>query len=556
MDGNPKNRLIAAAPAAAFPESAWIEGDRIRESFAAYLSDESKLQGQASRLSFPTTEPELLAVLQAARAANMPITVCGARTGITGGAVPSGGWLISLDKMNRCFNLRHAQDGHGYILTCQPGLTLETLHKALETNIFPGAESWNDDARAAFERLRAGPRHLFPPDPTERSASLGGMIACNASGARTFHYGATRRYIERLRLVLASGHTLDLSRSRTFAAPDGSFQLDLQNGQIRSGRIPDYRAPGLKNAAGYFAEPGMDLLDLFIGAEGTLGIVTEADLRLVPAPEAILAAVGFFPTESDVIRFVESARRGLDIAGAPESERRPLALEYFDPRSLDLLRDQKRRVGPSSPIPNLPVGPCAALYIELATVEARLEPAAEALLENLAACGSDPDQAWCATTDAENEGLKAFRHALPEAVNQRIGERAARFPGLTKLGTDFAVPDPALPDMMAAYHAVLEPSGLEHVIFGHIGNSHVHVNILPRNLEDHVRGKELYLELARSALNLGGTVSGEHGIGKLKKPMLRLMLGDQGLAAMRQVKRVFDPDHRLNPGNLFDLSPT
>ncbi len=378
------------------------------------------------------------------------------------------------------------------------------------------------------------------------------MIACNASGARTLHYGPTRPYIERLRILLPSGHALDVRRNRFYAADDGAFQLQLPNMPPQTAHIPNFRAPGLKNAAGFFAAANMDLLDLFIGAEGTLGIITEADIRLIPAPNAILAAVGFFQNETQAMRFVEIARTGLDLPDLPEAERKPLALEYFDPNSIELLREQKNKVGPSSPIPTLPPPPCAAVYIEFACAEDTLEPAAEALLELLAQCESNPDLAWCATTQAENEALKAFRHALPETVNQRIGRRAARFPGLTKLGTDFAVPDSALHQIMAAYHEIIEPHNLEFVIFGHIGNNHVHVNILPRNLEEHAKGKQLYIELARRALALGGTVSGEHGIGKLKKNMLLLMYGEHGINEMRQIKHIFDPDNILNPGNLFD----
>jgi D-lactate dehydrogenase (cytochrome) len=188
----------------------------------------------------------------------------------------------------------------------------------------------------------------------------------------------------------------------------------------------------------------------------------------------------------------------------------------------------------------------------LAATDNSLEAAAEAVLALLDACGSRSDSAWTATTPEETERLKAFRHAVPEAINQRIGERAAVYPGLTKLGTDFAVPDGALEKMLAAYHALLDAERLEYVMFGHIGNNHVHVNILPRDLAEYQRGKALYLELARRALGWGGTVSAEHGIGKLKKPMLQLMYGEAGIAAMRAVKRVFDPAGRLNPGNVFD----
>ena len=185
------------------------------------------------------------------------------------------------------------------------------------------------------------------------------------------------------------------------------------------------------------------------------------------------------------------------------------------------------------------------------TAEAQLE-GAEALLELLEASGSSADTAWSATSPVEIERLKAFRHALPEAINRLIGARALACPGLTKLGTDFAVPDEALAPLMEAYREIMTEAQLEYVIFGHIGNNHLHLNILPRNLAEYQRGKKIYQDLARRVLEWGGTVSAEHGIGKLKKPLLELMLGASGLEAMRLVKKVFDPETLLNPGNIFD----
>lgn len=522
------------------------------ESAASYLTDESRLVGRAERLYFPRTEGELTAVLQATDRAKVSVTLSGARTGITGGAVPLGGWLVSLDKMTRILGLRYDAGQKRFHLRCQPGLTLEALDKVLEKKTFPDEASWPTEDRQALEAFRRSGAWMFPPDPTERSATLGGMTACNASGARTLFYGSTRNYISCLRIALADGSVLDLRRGECCADDQGRFQLRLPDGAMREGTIPGYPMPAIKNAAGYFSKPGMDLLDLFIGSEGTLGIFTEIEIQLVPTPEMILGVIGFFPAESEALTFVRRARGEAGGAAKPDLPSRPLALEYFDSHALNLLRDQKQKVGLSSPIPALPPEAGAAVYIELAATDNSMEPAAEALLALLDACGSRSDSAWTATTPEETERLKAFRHALPEAVNQRIGERAAAHPGLTKLGTDFAVPDEALDKLLAAYHQLLEAERLEYVIFGHVGNNHVHVNILPRDLAEYRRGKELYLELARRALGWGGTVSAEHGIGKLKKPLLQLMYGEAGIAAMRAVKRVFDPAGRLNPGNMFD----
>ncbi|MDO9541189.1 MAG: FAD-binding oxidoreductase [Kiritimatiellia bacterium] len=519
---------------------------------AAYLTDESRLPGCAEKIFFPQSENDLIAILRAAKAEGKKITVSGGRTGITGGAVPEDGWLVSTEKINRVLGLRFDAKNNIFFLRCQPGITLAALNKMIAEKQFGSENSWTQEAKAALELFNKSCHWHFAPDPTEGSATIGGMIACNASGARTFHYGATRNHISALRLVLADGSLLDIRRNQYFAAGDGSFKLVLPDGQERSGKIPDYQMPAVKNAAGYFAKPGMDLLDLFIGSEGTLGIVTEAELMLIQPPEIILGVIGFFGSEENALDFVRSARGEKVGKDLPQLSKRPLAIEYFDCRALNLLRDQKKKIGSSSEIPALPETAHTAVYIELPTTEVDMEKQAEELMALLEACGSSADTAWTALSPEETEKLKKFRHALPEAINQRIGERVVSCPGLTKLGTDFAVPDKFLVEMFQLYRKTLEATKLEYVIFGHIGNNHVHVNILPKNVDEYKRGKEIYLQLAQTIVKWGGTVSGEHGIGKLKKPFLSLMFGAAGVEEMRRVKLVFDPEGKINPGNMFE----
>jgi len=557
---------------------------------AAYLSDESRLHGNAEKIFFPQSEGDVIAILHAARPENKTVTVSGGRTGITGGAVPENGWLMSTEKMNHVLGLRFDAKNNAFFLRCQPGITLEALNKMIAEKQFDYESAWTAESKSALDLFRKPGEWRFAPDPTEKSATIGGMIACNASGARTFHYGPTRDYISALRLVPADGVILDIKRGEAFASTDGSFKLRLPDGNEREGKIPAYTMPAVKNAAGYFSKPGMDLIDLFIGSEGTLGIVTEAELKLVRPPAQILGVIGFFPSEETALLFVRSARgekevgRGvpacpqcyaqrcrrakpsekaqltqrvrptcedIDRSNLPPLSKQPLAIEYFDYRALNLLRDQKKKIGSSSEIPALPETAHTAVYIELPTTEADMEKQAEELLGLLEDCASSADTAWTALSPEETEKLKKFRHALPEAINQRIGERAASCPGLTKLGTDFAVPDKFLAEMFQLYRRTLDEAKLEYVIFGHIGNNHVHVNILPKNMDEYKHGKEIYLQLAQTVVRWGGTVSGEHGIGKLKRPFLALLFGEDGIEEMRRVKRVFDPESRINPGNMF-----
>jgi len=172
------------------------------------------------------------------------------------------------------------------------------------------------------------------------------------------------------------------------------------------------------------------------------------------------------------------------------------------------------------------------------------------LAEILSDCGGSEDDTWLAEQPKELERLKDFRHALPEAINLLIDQRRKSAPGLIKLGTDMAVPDEALERIFDLYLSHLNESTLEYVLFGHIGNNHIHVNILPRSMEDYEKGKQLYRGWAEQVVALGGSVSAEHGIGKLKTQLLRLMYGEEGIEQMRQIINVFNPEGRLNRGNI------
>jgi D-lactate dehydrogenase (cytochrome) len=231
--------------------------------------------------------------------------------------------------------------------------------------------------------------------------------------------------------------------------------------------------------------------------------------------------------------------------------RKPVAVEFFDAHALNLLRRQKASNPAFAEIPGMPADFHTAVYVEYHGEDDTVMRAVEVMGTLVGEAGGNEDATWVADADAELERLKFFRHSVPESVNLLIDERRKVEPGLTKLGTDMAVPDSRLDAVLAMYREGLARTGLEHVIFGHIGNNHLHVNIIPRSLREYDIGKDLYLEWARRVVAMGGTVSAEHGIGKFKVALLREMYGEKGVHEMREVKRVFDPEGKLNPGNLF-----
>lgn len=452
-----------------------------------YLTDASNTTGRAEALVRPKSAKEVAEVLAFCQARAIPVTVTARRTSTTAAPVPEGGWLLSTEHLDRVHALDEA-DG---------GVILGVYQAEVE---------------------RAG--RLFPPDPTsQHECSLGAAIACNASGARTFRYGPTRPWVESLEVVLPTGEIVVADRGTPLPA---------------GWPAPAWTPPPVKTAAGY--EPAENLLDLMIGQEGTLGVITRARLRLCALPRGVLSLIAFFPDTESLLAFVRRARAGAARPGraAEAGALDPRAIEYFDRHSLDLVRGR---------VPDIPEQAEGALFLE---VEHDGEPPLEAWWEALVEGGALVDHTIVAEDEAGRARLRAVRHAVPAGVNEQVVRN-----GMPKVGTDFAVPDEALPAMMAAYEAVRLP----HILFGHIGDNHLHLNLLPRTPDELQAAKALYRELALRAVALGGTVSAEHGIGKIKRGLLAEMVGPEVLARFRALKAAADPAWILGRGTLLDAPP-
>jgi len=549
-----KNIAEASAPreGGGAPPTVIDSADRIAESYVDFLTDESGYgPASAGRLVFVHDEAQIAGVLADAASRGEPVTVSAGRTGIAAGAVPGGGTLLSLAEMSRVLGIRRLDDGR-FALRVEPGLSIADLKERLENrDLGIDASGLPDDERVALEAFTADAAcHFYPPDPTEDTAHLGATVMTNASGARSFRFGATRQHVVGLRIVLTSGEVVAVERGDVVA--DGRvLSLRRTDGSTTAITVPGYAMPATKNAAGLYAAPGMDLVDLFIGSEGVLGVLSEVTIALMPRPEGILSALAFFGSDADAIAFVRQARGDADVGPAP-AVIAPLALEFFDSRSFDFLRKRKADEGASSKIPELPADARAGVLFEqeFADEDALMEvyEGWEALLTDH---GSSMEQTWGGMEEADVERLRALRHSLPEQVNNTIARTKAVHPEIHKIGTDTAVPAESLEELFGFFQSALDGTDLAHVIFGHIGDSHLHLNIMPGDADELRRGKELALRFAEHAVGLGGTVSAEHGIGKLKHDFLRILYGDEGLAEMAAVKKALDPAGILNRDVMF-----
>jgi len=523
---------------------------KISDSYTDYLIDESRLSGgKANELVFVHSEKQIIDTLKHAYTSAIPVTVSAGRTGIVGGAVPHGGILLSLESMNSFLGAEWDEDQKCWCIYAEPGLTVTDLKDILQKKDFNNTFSvLKRKSKKQLEQFSKESNHWFyPPDPTEQSAQLGGTVALNSSGARSFKYGQTRLFVKALRVALADGTLLNIERGNTVSTPDKGFIIQMNDDTIQV-PIPSYQSPDIKNAAGYCIRHPMDFIDFFIGSEGTLGVITHITLALVPKPEFMLCYIAFFKSEEDALFFVKTIK---ERTGTESDVIAPSSLEYFDDYSLTLLRQKKEREGSGSSIPAFPDYAEAAVYLEQEGKKGDLETYCSEYIQVLDECNAPGDDAWGAIEEKEIEKMHQFRHAVPEEINAIITERQRNYPEIHKIGTDFSVPDNALEAMMQTYRSLLNKENLEYAIFGHIGDNHLHVNVLPRNVKDFIKAKKLYLEFAHTAVNYGGTVSGEHGIGKIKKQLLSIMYSQEEIQQMKEVKKALDPKHLLGPGILF-----
>jgi D-lactate dehydrogenase (cytochrome) len=498
---------------------------------ADLLHDESRLAAAAvASVAEPASLAELRQVMRWHADRGHPITVSGARTGVAGGAVPEAAThLVSTDRLRGV----EAIDRHGDppTVTVLAGTPLRDLQAHLAAH----APGW-----------------LLPLDPTETNASVGGMVATNAAGSRGFRFGATRDWVVGLTVELASGRTLALRRGADRA--DGA-EVALADGDTRIAHLPAIPKPRTKNSVGYGFTPGGDVLDLFIGSEGTLGVVSEVTFRLMPDTESRLAFLQCFATADQAFTLVEALR------GDPSL--RTTAIEFLDARSHELARETGKpevlRV-----LASAPPGSCSVFaefgYDEspgardsgLGPRAVGLEETVERVLGHVAAAGGDEEAGLAGVDEAARRDIRVFRHAVPERINATIARRRQAHPTLHKIATDMAVEDQDLRWVYALYTSRLTHAGLDHAVFGHAGNNHFHVNILPNDDGELQRAKAIYPEFAAAVVARGGCVSAEHGIGRIKKHFLPVQYGPATLDAMRAAKRWLDPGWRLNPGVLID----
>jgi glycolate oxidase len=431
-----------------------------------YLSDRtSALKGRADCIVIPRNTAEVSFIMKTCSGHGVSVTPRASGTGVTGGAVPSGGILLSMEKFNRIIEI----DADNLCAAVEPCvITLDLNKAARDKGLF------------------------YPVDPgSQDESSIGGNVAENAGGMSAVKYGTTKDYL----------------LGAEFVTPDGTVM----------------------NAGGKFVKnaSGLNILAILSGSEGTLAVITKLVMRLVPLPGArrdILMKFDSLEHAADAVKRITSAHIV------------PTAIEFMERSAIELVSKHSGKEVPFGGADSL------LLFRIDAGSDAELDRQEKAIV---AAAGADEDSFMVARSEDESALLWSVRRGVRPAIEKESP---------VFLAEDCAVPRSEIPRFVRAVKKIFEEKNIDSLFFGHAGDGNVHIDILKRDIPDD-RWKALLKELKpliyKEALSCGGTITGEHGIGSLRKEYLPLQFTVEEIELMRRVKRAFDPEGILNPGKIF-----
>jgi D-lactate dehydrogenase (cytochrome) len=479
-----------------------------------YAADQSNLPGQAQALARPATARECAILMHACHQAQLPLTLSGGRSNLTGSATPQGGVVLSTARM---LAPAPVVDAARQFVSAPIGMFLEDLRKEV--------------LRQSEARL------IYPVDPTSRAeASVGGTIACNASGFVPGAQGATRDWVAALDFLLPDGRLVRAERGQ-YVSQGGRFLL-ADGDRVTELPVPTYPRPTIKNAGGPFSKPdgAMDFIDFVIGSEGLYGLVTACTLRLKPKPQALLDLFFPLPAENDAVKFLHFVSTKLN--GRLEQLS---ALEYFGVNARQHMKHEAALFRGDNQV---------AIYLQVPLHDQPLEDAAAewlGLIEE-ADCRIDPDAILMLDNEQSWKQFMEARHSLPANALEVVQRR-----GTFTIMTDAAVPPEHFSEFLDFTHGILKRAGMDYLAFGHLGDCHLHFTLLPEK-KDLELGVELYDQIIARAAELGGVYSGEHGTGKRKRKDFLRCYGPAAAAQLLDCKRALDPHLLLNRNNVVEIS--
>jgi D-lactate dehydrogenase (cytochrome) len=465
------------------------------ETYHEYLKDESKMRGAADSISFPESEAEIGKILQVMREKQMPVTIQGGNTGVVGSAVPSRGHIMNLSRMNKVKSFFIAEEGEAFAKV-EPGITLNELRKAID-------------------RLETPKAFFWPPDPSESTATVGGIASTNAKGICFHLYGKSVSYVSGIRVMNAEGSVLDLKKGQ------GAIVI---NGESK------------------------DLLNVYLGGEGMYGVITELTLRLIPKPKEIWGVGFFFENREDGMSFSDQLKAtSFEVQGAEIA-----AIEYLDHTVINALEMHKNNMTKVKHFPGVATHISAMVYVEIhGDQEDAIEEIAEALMMIGSSFNGDPDKTWAFSGEPEIEKMRNFLHAAAETAILHIEKVQCEDSRITKLGIDISLEEHGLKTLVSRFEKKLQKEKLKAVYWGHIGS--LHIDILPGSYGEFVKGKALLETWAEKFPSSIGNAITSYGIGKLKKSIFLKTVSKARIEDIVQLKKQLDKNSLWNPGNMIEV---
>jgi len=466
------------------------------ETLHDYLKDESNMVGAAESISFPESEAEIGKIIREMQESQTPITIQGGKTGFAGSAVPLSGHIMNLSHMKRVKSFSITEDGE-VLFTVEPGITLLELRKAIQ-------------------RLENQKEFFWPPEPSEPTATVGGIASTGAKGICSHLYGDSNSYIDGIRIMTAEGSIHKIKRGQAAIFVNGK---------------------------------SIDLLDVYLGGEGMYGVITELILRLIPKPEEIWGICFFFEDTDDGLSFAAQIKdTSFSVEGAQIA-----AIEYLDRTTIKAIEDLKQHVTKLKNIPDIEAGISALVYIEIhGEQEEAVHEIAKGIMKVVIGFETDLDRSWAFSGELEIDKMRTFLHAAEETAVLQIEKARLEDPRITKLGIDMSLEKESLKTLVRHFGKNLQEENLTASFLGHIGTNILHINIMPKNYGDYVKGRALIEKWAETFPAACGNAIAAHGIGKLKKSLFLKTVSKEYMEDIIQLKKQLDKHNLWNPGNMIE----
>jgi D-lactate dehydrogenase (cytochrome) len=473
-----------------------------------FIKDSSNIEGFAEAVVRPNNTYESSVTFTICYKLEIPITISAGQTNLTGSATPKGGIVLSTQNMKSDIQL----DLDNQIATISVGNYLEEFRRKI------------------IEKSQN--KLYYPPDPTSREdATIGGTIACNASGFIPGENGATRKWVNSIEFILPNGYVINAKRGE-YISENGQFNLYIDDALIEW-KIPTYERPKIKNASGPFSSPegNIDFVDLIIGSEGIFGLTTNCTLKLVTKPKDYLDLFIPLLTENDAVILRAKLDSKLD---------RFTSFEYFGHNCLnymdhrDILFNGNREFG---------------VYLQMPIWDSNKEEAINEWFDILVETkvNIDYDSVYLMDSEAQRRVFFEARHSMPTKAVEKIQQMET-----ISIITDAIVPINHFAEFLKFSHSLLEKSKMEYLLFGHLGDCHLHFHVLPEKSELK-NAKRIYSKIIQKSSELGGVYSAEHGTGKRKRQDFIECYGKLAVDEIKKCKSAIDPKYLVNRRNVIDF---